>query len=213
MTSLHLLKDRDRSETWRRLQHRDHFRLEEVREGIGTATGSHLLYGRRRSMSLLEAIGGDEADRCLRGRDCWAVCLSERHVKPHLVIGDMAAGQWVDSFDEEIHPRPGRSRSHDDRGPRESFVASRCGTGTSGRAPPSLRHQPRNDFLILIVGDSHLDCRAAVDSGHSQKVLVFGAAGYPVRHVHELLPWNMTEVRPRLDSLEAASADNCSVGN
>ena len=39
------------------------------------------------------------------GRDRRAVCLSERHVKPHLVIGDVAAGQWVDPFDEEIHPR------------------------------------------------------------------------------------------------------------
>src|ERR1700722_17247064 len=54
-----------------------------------------------------------------------------------------------------------RSRSHDDRGPRESFVVSRCGAGTYGRASPSLRHHPRNDFLILIVGNSHLDCRAA----------------------------------------------------
>jgi hypothetical protein len=40
-----------------------------------------------------------------RGRDRRAVCLSVRHVKPHLVICDMAAGQWADPFDEETHPR------------------------------------------------------------------------------------------------------------
>src|ERR1017187_5324584 len=57
----------------------------------------------------------------------------------------------------------GRSRSHDDRGPRKSFVASRCGAGPPGRPSPSLRCHPRNDFLILIVGDSHLDCRATAD--------------------------------------------------
>ena len=56
-------------------------------------------------MILLEAISRGETDRCLRGRDRRAVCLSERHVKPHLVIGDVAAGQWVDPFDEGIHPR------------------------------------------------------------------------------------------------------------
>ena len=113
-------------------------------------------------MILFEAIGRGETDRCLRGRDRRAVCLSERHVEPHLVISDMAAGQWVDpSMRRSIHGA-GQSRSHDDRGPRESFLASRCGSGTSGRASPSLRHQPRNDFLILIVGDSHLDCRATV---------------------------------------------------
>ena len=156
MATLHLFEDRDRSETWRRLQHRDHFRVEEVREGIRPAASSHLIYGGRRPMILFEAIGRGETDRCLRGRDRRAVCLSERHVEPHLVIGDMAAGQWVDpSMRRSIHGA-GRSRSHDDRGPRESFVASRCGAGTSGRASPSLRHQPRNDFLILIVGDSTL---------------------------------------------------------
>ena len=65
-------------------------------------------------MILFEAIGRGETDRCLRGRDRRAVCLSERHVKPHLVIGDMAPGQWVDpSMRRSIH-RAGRSRSHDD---------------------------------------------------------------------------------------------------
>ena len=56
-------------------------------------------------MILFEAIGRGGTDRRLRGRDRRAVCLSERHVKPHLVIGDMAAGQWVDPFDEKVHPR------------------------------------------------------------------------------------------------------------
>jgi len=55
-------------------------------------------------MILFEAIGRGETDRCLRGRDRRAVCLSERHVKPHLVIGDMAPGQWVDpSMRRSIH--------------------------------------------------------------------------------------------------------------
>ena len=105
MATLHLFEDRDRAKARSCLQHRDHLRVEEVREGIRPATGSHLIHGRRRPMILFEAIGRGEADRCLRGRDRRAVCLSERHVKPHLVIGDMAAGQRADPFGKEIHPR------------------------------------------------------------------------------------------------------------
>ena len=129
--------------------------------GITSASKKSTRGSGRRPVILFEAIGRGETDRCLRGRDRRAVCLSERHVEPHLVIGDMAAGQWVDPSTRRSIHGAGRSRSHDDRGPRESFVASRCGAGTSGRASPSPRHQPRNDFLILIVAPSHLDCRAA----------------------------------------------------
>src|ERR1035441_1847951 len=96
MATLHLFEDRDRAETRCRLQHRDHFRIEEVREGIRAAASSHLIYGGRKLMVPLEAISRGGTDRRLRGRDRRAVCLSERHVKPHLVIGDVAAGQWVD---------------------------------------------------------------------------------------------------------------------
>src|SRR5208283_2504011 len=38
--------------------------------------------------------------------------------------------------------------------------------GAAGRAPPSQRRQRRNVFLILIVGRSHLDCRAAWEAVH-----------------------------------------------
>ena len=55
-------------------------------------------------MILLEAISGRRADRRLRRRNRRRICLSERHVEPHLVIGDMAAGHRLDPFEEEIHP-------------------------------------------------------------------------------------------------------------
>ena len=103
-------------------------------------------------MILFEAIGGGETDRCLRGRDRRAVCLSERHVKPHLVIGDMAAGQWVDpSMRRSIHGA-GRSRSHDDRGPRESFRRQSL-RGWHLRSGFALPAAPAPQRL------SHPDCR------------------------------------------------------
>ena len=62
-------------------------------------------------MVLLVAIRGRRADRCLGGGDRRAVCLSERHVEPHLVIGDVAAGQWADPFNEESTTDPAGPRS------------------------------------------------------------------------------------------------------
>jgi hypothetical protein len=72
-------------------------------------------------MILFEAISRGEADRCLRGRDRRAVCLSERHVKPHLVIGDVAAGQWVDPSTRRSIHGAGRSRSLTIEAPKRAF--------------------------------------------------------------------------------------------
>lgn len=55
---------------------------------------------------LFAAIGRGGTDRRLLGRDRRAVCLSECHAEPHLVIGDMAVGHAVDPFNEEIHLKP-----------------------------------------------------------------------------------------------------------
>ena len=46
--------------------------------------------------------------------------------------------------------------------PLKGARADRCAAGASARASPSLRCQQRNNFLILIVGLSHLDCRASM---------------------------------------------------
>ena len=51
-------------------------------------------------------------------------------------------------------------RDHQTVGVRKKGLReSRCGVGAFGRATPSLRRQPRNDFPILIVAHHHLDCR------------------------------------------------------
>ena len=56
---------------------------------------------------------------------------------------------------------PGRSRSPDDPSPQRDFRPSFSDACASGRAPPSLQPQASENFLTLIVGRSHLDCRAA----------------------------------------------------
>ena len=70
--------------------------IEERGEGIRAATVPHRRLVGRQPAILLEAISRGRADRCLRRRHRRRVCLSELHVEPHLVIGDMAAGQWSD---------------------------------------------------------------------------------------------------------------------
>jgi hypothetical protein len=97
MAPLHLLEHRNRAQPQRRCQHRHHLRGEEVDERIGAAA-THRLPRRWQPVVLLEAIGGGRADRRLRGGHRQAVCLSECHVEPHLMIGDVAAGQWADPF-------------------------------------------------------------------------------------------------------------------
>ncbi len=158
MATLHLFKDRDRPKIRRGLQQRDHLGIKEISQRVRTAAGSYLMDGRWQPTVLLEAIGRGGADRRLRRRDRCAVCLSECHVEPHLMIGDMAAGQRADPFNEEIHPcRPvaitGRTC------PPKRLAADCYGRATYGRATPSLQHHSRNNFLIQIVGRSHRDCR------------------------------------------------------
>jgi hypothetical protein len=73
----------------------------------------------------------------------------------------MAAGQGVGPSTRRSIHGAGRSRSHDDPIPEGLSRQPFAGLASPVGQKPSLRHQPRNDFLILIVGDSHLDCRAA----------------------------------------------------
>jgi len=102
--TLHLFEDRHAAKTGCRLQHRHDVAVEDVGQRIRTAPAPDLLPGRRRPVVMFEAICGGGTDRCLRRRNRRRLCLTELHVEPHLVIGDMAAGQWTDPFDEKINP-------------------------------------------------------------------------------------------------------------
>jgi hypothetical protein len=102
---------------------------------------------------------------CHRARSRYdrRVCLSELHVTPHLVIGDMAAGQWADPLDEKIPPH---SRSVAITRPSAPLNGASgrfsCGSRLrSGYIRPSA--QSAENSLILIDGLSHLDCRAVID--------------------------------------------------
>src|SRR5260370_195887 len=158
MAPLHLLEDGDRAKPRRRPQHRHDLALEERGEGIRAAAVPHLLLVRGQPAILRDAISRGRADRCLRRRHRRRVCLPELHVKPHLVIGDMAAGQWADPFDEKIHPHT-RSVAIARRSVPPDGASDRAFRGLrlrSGSALPSA--QTPEISLILIVRRSHLSC-------------------------------------------------------
>jgi len=161
MAPLHLLEDRHRAKPRCRLQHRHDLAIEDVGERIRAAATPYPLLVRRKPAILLEAISGGRADRCLRRRHRRQVCLSELHVKPHLLIGDMAAGQWAAPFNGKIRPHTRsvaitRPSVPPDGNSDRLFRDLRL---RSGSALPSA--QAPESSLILIVGLSHLDCRAA----------------------------------------------------
>jgi hypothetical protein len=80
MATLHLFEDRDHAKLRRGFQQQNHLGVEEIRKRVRLAAGSHLLDGPWQRIVQFEAIGGRRADRRFGGRDCWIVCLSERHV-------------------------------------------------------------------------------------------------------------------------------------
>ena len=109
-------------------------------------------------MITLEAVGGRRADRRLSRGNRRAVCLSERHVEPHLVIGDMAAGQWADPFTRDpstVRPVAITRQSAPAGTSGQLFCRLRLRSGSALPAP-----QAAERFLTLIVGRSHLDRRA-----------------------------------------------------
>ncbi len=102
-------------------------------------------------MILLEAISRGRADRRLRRRNRRRIRLSERHVEPHLMIGDMATGQWLDPFDEETHPHTqpvAITRSPEPHGETSGRIFRGLRFRSGYALPPP---QARKNSLILIV--------------------------------------------------------------
>ena len=154
MAPLHLLEDRNRPQPRRRLQQRHDLGVEDVRQRVWPAAVPRLGLQRRWPGIGLEPIGRGPAERRLGRRHRRRVRLPELHVEPHLVIGDMAAGQGRNLSRGEDPSVSGRSRSPDatpSGSIRRIFPRARA----SGRATPSLRLEP-SDRL------SHPDCRASL---------------------------------------------------
>lgn len=78
-------------------------------QGIGPAPAARRLLLQRQARIIFDPVGG-------RGREARLGCgglggkgLSRTHVQPHLVVGDMEAGQSVISLDSETNQQLGRA--------------------------------------------------------------------------------------------------------
>ena len=151
-----LLEDGDRPQARARLfKHRHDLAVPDGGQRIGSAPLARRFLLRRQSRILLDAVGGGGAEPGLGGGDDRGVGLTETHVQPHLVIGDVAAGQAAVPHRREEPFLSGRPRPPE----RAPFGGTPlAGFATSSRATPSRRHDPRDTFssrltrlLILIV--------------------------------------------------------------
>jgi len=113
MATLHLLEDGHRPQPRRRLQHRHDLAIEHLGQGIGPAPIARHDLLRRQPSILFKTVGGGTTERRFRRRYRGRGRLSELHVEPHLVIGDMAAGQRMDLLRDGPIRISGRSRSPD----------------------------------------------------------------------------------------------------
>jgi hypothetical protein len=61
---------------------------------------------RRKSGILFEPVGGGSAETGLCTGDGWRMVATQAHEKPHLLIGDMPAGQRIGPLEGEADPLP-----------------------------------------------------------------------------------------------------------
>ena len=96
----------DRPQSGGGLQHRQNFVLPDLDEWIGsTAFAMRLLLGGKSGV-LFEPVGGGGAESGLRSGNGWRMVAAQVHEKPHLLIGDMPAGQRIGPLEGEADPLP-----------------------------------------------------------------------------------------------------------
>jgi len=143
----HLLEDRHRPDAGRGLEQRHNLGIENAGRRVGApAAAPHRLLGRQARI-LLDAIGARCADRCLCRRDGRRMGLSELHVKPHLLIGYVAAGHKAGPPNRKDHRRT-RPTAITRKAQEQAAAAGR--KLRSGYALPAF---PPSGILILIDAD------------------------------------------------------------
>ena len=91
MTAHQLLEQRHRTQARCLFQQRNQLLVENPRQRIGPAAAPNLLLAGRKSRIRLDTVGRRGAEAGLGRRRLRRVLLSNLHVKPHLVIGNVTA--------------------------------------------------------------------------------------------------------------------------
>jgi hypothetical protein len=93
VSAQHLLENRDRPQARRALQKRHDLAFPDPGQRVRPAPSPWRGLLRRRAGTGLDPVRGGSAETGPRGGDRDRFCPAERHVQPHLAVGDMAAGQ------------------------------------------------------------------------------------------------------------------------
>jgi hypothetical protein len=95
VTALHLLENRHRPQSRRRLQHRDDLAVPNRGQGIGPASAARCSLLRRQSAVFFKPVSGGGREAGFGRRNRRRVDLTLFHVNPHLVVGDVTARQRI----------------------------------------------------------------------------------------------------------------------
>jgi hypothetical protein len=109
MSAQQLVKNGDRTQSRRGLQHCHDFAFPDIGEGIGPPTTAPRLPLRGEPRILVEPIGGGGTEAGLGAGDGSRVRFSKLHEEPQLTIDDMGAGQ-KDRSSPEGKPDPSPAR-------------------------------------------------------------------------------------------------------
>jgi hypothetical protein len=166
MATPDLVEDGDRPQAGNALEQRYHLAVPNPSQRVMTTPLARRFPLRRQPRVLFDAIRGGDAEPGLgRGNDR-RLGLTETHVQPHLVVGDVAAGQG--RFLRMKNPLPTRpAATASQRAPRGA--APFAGFATSlGLRPPVVTHPAT--FSSRLTRVSHLVRRAARCGLHTRPV-------------------------------------------
>src|SRR5246127_1033703 len=140
MATADLVEYGHRPEAWGALQQRHYLAVPNLSQRIAPSAATRRFLLRRQPWILFDAIGGGRAEPGLGRGNARRLGLAETHIKPHLAVGDVAAGQAAVPHRREEPASYRPTATARKNGPlRDPAGRTIC---NSGRAPPPPENTP-----------------------------------------------------------------------
>ena len=95
MAAPYLIENRNGADTRGRCQDRDDLAIPNIGKRVGPSPATRRLLLGRQERIILDPVAGRRAEAGFGGSNGSVVGLSGTHVQPHLVVGDVEAGQGL----------------------------------------------------------------------------------------------------------------------
>jgi hypothetical protein len=95
VASSELFKNRNGADAGGRLQDRDDLAIPNIGKRVGPSPATRRLLPGWQARIVLDPVAAHRAEAGFGGRNGRLVGLSATHVQPHLVVGDVEAGQGL----------------------------------------------------------------------------------------------------------------------